>query len=85
MRTVCFCNAWLRITHSAVGLRALGRILTFMARRVTGCLRGVCRGRQKACPCRYMAGRGRVRGEGKKDRKEEGKGGLSNLGGGEKN
>ena len=37
------CNTVVRITHSAVGLEAPGRILTFM---VWG-MEGVCRGRQK--------------------------------------
>lgn len=46
-RTVCFCNKVVRITHSAAGLGALGRILTFMVGVIRGCLRGVCRGRRK--------------------------------------
>lgn len=68
-RTVCFCNKVVRITHPAAGLGAPGRILTFMV----GFERGLQR-QAKACPYRYMAGRGRVREE-KKAQKGGGGGG----------
>lgn len=78
-RKDCFYSAKVRIIHkTVVGLRALGRILTFMVGKVRGCWRGVCRGRQKLVHAGTWQEEGGGWSEG------VGGGGLSNPGRGER-